>query len=159
MYFNECSTYQEAKKLFSILCFKHHPDHNGNEETFKAILHEFENFTCDDAKQQSKEDLSNFAQAIQALSFLDGIQISIVGSWIWIAGNTKEHKESIKKFADDFNFKYKWNFKRNIWQLSPANEKYRKFKNELHTKESLQAFYGGKDIEQDRQRKRSLQMA
>lgn len=56
-------------------------------------------------------DLLN--EALNALNGLDGLDIEICGSWIWVGGNTKAHKETIKAAG------YKWGRNKSRWYFRP----------------------------------------
>lgn len=51
---------------------------------------------------------------IKAIKPIVNLQLSIeiVGSWIWVGGDTKPHKEVLKSVG------YIWNSKRKLWQFA-----------------------------------------
>ena len=49
------------------------------------------------------------ADVMNALAELKGIEVSTQGTWIWAAGNTKEHKETLKSLG------FRWSRKRGAW--------------------------------------------
>ena len=57
--------------------------------------------------------------ALNALNGLDGLNINIVGKWIWIDGNTRTHKDALKAAG------YKWAPKKSMWYWAPADHKHR----------------------------------
>lgn len=44
---------------------------------------------------------------------LEGIDIMLVGRWLWLGGNTKENKDVIKEHG------FKWHNKRLLWYFNP----------------------------------------
>lgn len=104
-YFEACKTLDELKKAYRAAAMTNHPDHGGDEETMKAINNEYaarfevlkssHNATADEY-HQTTEAPEEFIDIISKLMTLDGLEIELCGSWLWIGGNTKEHKEALK---------------------------------------------------------------
>lgn len=106
-YFSECKTMDEAKNLFRQLCKELHPDTSGKETAaeFVKMYAEFKSFKPTSQTDQQKEDYTNFDHAefydmIKNFDSLEEINISFVGSFIWLEdekkGATFEQKEVIK---------------------------------------------------------------
>lgn len=106
-YFNNCSTIDEAKNLFRQLCKELHPDTSGRDSQteFIQMFAEFKKFKPTSQTDQQKEDYTNFDHAefydmIKNFDRLEEINISFVGSFIWLEdekkGATFEQKEVIK---------------------------------------------------------------
>ena len=118
-YFNNCKTIEELKKEYKKLAFANHPDRNGDLEVMKAINVEYEealnNLKMNGSKadKESTEVASEFIEIINNIINLEGLVIEIVGNWIWITGNTKEHKEVLK--ANGFYYASK----KKAWYLKP----------------------------------------
>lgn len=114
-YFSACKSIEEAKRLYHKLAIKFHPDLGGDLATMQAINNEYdiialrlanihesasgENYTTE---QNSNEIPADFRDMISKLIHLDGVTIELVGRWIWLTGNTYNHKDTIKTL----NFKY-----------------------------------------------------
>src|SRR5690606_4912024 len=50
-------------------------------------------------------------QAIDAIINLDGLDIEIIGVWVWVSGDTKPHKETLKEASFVWNrVQAKWVF-------------------------------------------------
>ena len=109
-YFTNPQNLDELKKQYRRLAMQHHPDHNpGHEaeanEAMKQINAEYsELFTrlqtqhneTHDENHQNTETPEEFIQIIALLLKLDGLIVELCGSWLWISGNTREHKETLK---------------------------------------------------------------
>ena len=56
----------------------------------------------DEAKIQQEKDLKALMNTIVQLKQLEGLNIDLLGSWLWIGGNTKENKdyEIIEKIVE-----------------------------------------------------------
>ena len=105
IYFENIKTIEEAKKTYRSLAKENHPDKGGDAEKMKVINNEYD-FIC--AKILKGENLSDadfssnwessqlFKEKINAIINLEGIEIEIVGLWLWITGNTYLVKDAIK---------------------------------------------------------------
>ena len=49
-----------------------------------------------EAKAQQEKDLKALMNTIVQLKQLEGLNIDLLGSWLWIGGNTKKNKEALK---------------------------------------------------------------
>lgn len=109
-YFNNPKTLDELKRQYRRLALQYHPDTNpGREaemnEIMKAINAEHDalfnglkaqhNATHDE-QHQTTETAEEFRAIIAVLLRLDGLTVELCGSWLWISGNTRAHKEALK---------------------------------------------------------------
>jgi hypothetical protein len=53
--------------------------------------------------------------AINAVIDLDGLEIEVCSSWVWVTGNTKDHKPAIKDAG------YWWAKKKLAWYFRPSD--------------------------------------
>ena len=108
--FISVSGINEAKKIYKTLAKKLHPDVGGSEKEFKILNAVYTDFIEHKIyfSSESKIDLELEKIISQILHFED-ITIELIGSWIWISGNTKEVKETLK----ELNFK--WASKKKMW--------------------------------------------
>ena len=103
MYFENINTIDELKKAYRKLAFKHHPDRGGNAVIMIAINAEYEALfkklnTGDGTTGKAKYNMNDgFREIIDKIINLDGLDIEICGLWIWVSGNTKEHKGILKE--------------------------------------------------------------
>lgn len=115
-YFRSCTTLEEVKATFHKLAKELHPDNGGNAEEFKAMMAEYkEAFNrCKDTHKdhtgktytkETDETPEEFAELIRTLTRFNGCLVELIGSWIWVSGNTKEYKEQLK----ELNFKWSKN--------------------------------------------------
>ena len=117
-YFNNCNTLDELKAEYRRLVKKYHPDCGGDDETMKQINDEhdrrFETLKANhnktaDEYHQTTETAEEFRQIIIELMKLDGLDIELCGSWLWIGGNTKEHKDRLKALG------CRWSNNKKLW--------------------------------------------
>lgn len=104
-YFNNCQTIEEVKSLYKQLAKENHPDMGGDTATMQAINTEYA-FACasiakgsglSDEQIDTEIKLSEeYRQVVEKIIHLPGIIIEIVGHWIWVTGNTKPAKDTLK---------------------------------------------------------------
>lgn len=105
-FFNGCNTIDEVKKLYKKLAMENHPDRGGDTATMQAINTEYA-FACaklakgaglSDEEADTEIRLSEeYRQVIEKIINLPGIVIEIVGNWIWVTGNTRPVKGTLKE--------------------------------------------------------------
>lgn len=112
-WFNNITTIEELKKAFRALVKQNHPDIGGNLEDMKEINNEYEIMFSFIEKHggQSKNHSVNdgFREAMDAVIKMEGLNIEICGSWIWVDGNTYPYKAEIKKAG------FSWAAKKKKW--------------------------------------------
>lgn len=105
-YFTKCTTLEELKAEYRRLAMLHHPDRGGDTEIMKEINREHDEiFEILKARQnanaeknrQTTETAEEFRGIVDKLIKIPGLIIELCGSWLWISGNTREHKEELKK--------------------------------------------------------------
>lgn len=126
-YFVNCKTVEEVKKLYKTLAKELHPDLNKDRDTtslFQQMLNEFEKaFEKLKNTHQNKdgefyttkgtsENASEFIEIINGLIHLEELTIEIIGCFIWVYGDTFNHKDLIKSLG------LKWSKKRKSWYYS-----------------------------------------
>lgn len=116
-FFENVTTLDELKAQYKKLIKKYHPDLNRDTdttETMKAVNAEYDRL-FEQVKNQRKtadgksytrettETPEQFRTIINAIINLNGIDIDLVGSWIWVTGDTLTNKDALKaaglKFA------------------------------------------------------------
>lgn len=113
---------QAVKKAYRAACKKYHPDVNpAGEDMMKlinaafAVLKDYEG----DVKEQQADYSELLNDALNAVLGLNGLVIEICGAWVWITGNTREHKDALKTAS------FKWANKKKAWYYRPADYKSR----------------------------------
>ena len=64
-------------------------------------------------ERDTEETLEEFQTLIAELLKLDNITIEIIGCFVWVAGDTKPHKDKLKVLG------FKWHNKKKCWYKSP----------------------------------------
>jgi len=105
-YFDNVNTIEELKKEYKKLAFKLHPDRGGNEEAFKQMANEYELLLNKLNKGEELKD--GFKDIIDAIINF-GIDIEVCGTWIWLSGETRPIKDTLKGLG------FKWASKKKMW--------------------------------------------
>ena len=116
--FQDIEGINEAKKIYKTLAKKLHPDIGGSEEDFK-IRNEIYNNLIEHKiyfSNSSKFDIE-LEKIISLILHFENINIELVGSWIWVSGDTKEIKEKLKEIG------FKWASKKKMWYYGEMKAK------------------------------------
>jgi hypothetical protein len=101
-YFDPCKNIDELKTMYRNLCKLHHPDRGGDVKTMQAVNAE-NSYICQNLKifficeneEQTVKDLTIFASIIEKVEMLP-VDIEVIGSWLWVSGNTYPHRQLLK---------------------------------------------------------------
>jgi hypothetical protein len=100
----------DSKKIYKKLAKILHPDVGGSDEEFK-ILNTIYNDILENKiyfSNDSKLDIE-LEKIISQILHYEDITIEVIGSWIWLSGNTWSIKDKLK----ELNFK--WASKKKMW--------------------------------------------
>ena len=133
--FSEVTGINEAKKVYKTLAKKLHPDVGGSEEEFKLLNAIYNDFIENKIyfSNDFKIDL-DLEKIISQILHFENITIELVGSWIWLSGDTKEIRDKLKELG------FKWASKKKMWY-------YGEMKGKSHGEKSLDEIkdkYGSK---------------
>ncbi len=147
-YFKECKTVAEIKKLYRKLALINHPDKGGNVEVMQTINAQYTLAlkTFDGTTQDKYTYKYNEATEQAIINKIDEIiksnidvEISLIGNWIWITGETKQYRAELKKMG------CKWHAKRLCWYWNDNTK--RKYRYSSKTSlEELAEKYGCKNF-------------
>ena len=147
-YFMNCKSLEELKAEYRRLAKIHHPDRGGDTETMKAINNEYEEAfkvlkdkhnAAADEFHQTTEAPEEFIEILNKLFKLDGLDIELCGSWLWIGGNTREHKDALKAAG------CRWRSGKSKWYWHHAEDGV-KWKSGKYTMGQIRAKYGSQHI-------------
>lgn len=132
-YFNNCFTAEDVKTTFKDLAKKLHPDNGGNAEAFKNMMAEYteawkryknihktaegETYEKDTA---TDEEGKVYSDLIMACMNFQEVTIEIIGSWIWLSGNTKIYSAEIKDLG------FFWSKNKKAWYFNGSEKKSRR---------------------------------
>lgn len=102
---NSIKELDQLKKEYYKLAKKYHPDAGGTKEQFQQLQAEYEkqrdrilkgsNFTYDQKANEINID-NALKDVIDVLVSISGIDIEVIGKWIWVSGNTFPIKTQLK---------------------------------------------------------------
>ena len=100
----------EAKKIYKQLAKKLHPDVGGSDELFKMLNSIYTNILENGIYFSNEFEFDlEIEKIISQILHYENILIEVVGSWVWVSGDTREIKEKLK----ELNFK--WASKKKLW--------------------------------------------
>lgn len=105
-FFQSVATLEDLKKQYKKLAKKHHPDAGGKHEDFINMKKEYDELV---QKLNGKEEHSKAYQTIIDELIKYDLEIEIIGTWIWITGNTYSIKKELKELG------FKWASKKKAW--------------------------------------------
>jgi len=156
-HFEGLTAVNEIKALYKKLAFQHHPDRGGDTRIMQDINSQYQAIlkgcngqtsTGSDNKQHTyrydqaaEQAVMDKLSEIAALGMVD-VEIMLIGSWIWITGNTKDYRKELGRDG----LKCRWHSKRTAWYWHvPSKRRYR-FNNKVDL-DGLAATYGCTDFE------------
>jgi DnaJ-class molecular chaperone with C-terminal Zn finger domain len=115
-WFEKADTLDGLRKLYKKLAVKYHPDNGGSEETIKGINAEYDMLfqklkagfeqsesygQATDRQKQSYDPVKDerIREMVCQLSKYQGLTIELCGVWLWVSGNTKEHKDELHRLG------------------------------------------------------------
>lgn len=109
-------TEKDIKTTYKKLALKYHQDRNplGN-ELMKAVNTAFDfmmaNIEINLFQSTNEDDRYNYSEELEnvlkTLSGLSGVIFEIIGNWVWISGETREHKNALKELGCKWEAKKK----------------------------------------------------
>lgn len=134
------SAYRKASKVY-------HPDVNpaglammqAVNEAYESLMKESFPILVSDS-----EVVSNYGEilntALNAIINCVGLTIEICGAWIWVSGETKSNKDTLKS-AD-----FIWSSQKEMWYFRPQSQKRRYYGSHQNSIDEIRAKYGSEKI-------------
>lgn len=82
-----------------------------------------------------------FAGHLWAGNEREGIEIEVCGSWVWVTGDTKPHKEELKALS------FRWSSNKSAWYFH--RDGYKKRSKKSLTLDEIRGYYGSEKIEKE----------
>lgn len=162
-YFSNVQTLEELRKQYRDLLKKYHPDNaNGSTEAtqeinaeydrlFKMLKEQHDSKSADGNQGSNKSAYSNMKydfsedaklrEVLQKVINFDGINIEIVGCWIWVDGNTYGYKDILKEIG------FKWAREKKKWYFH--TEAFRKRSHKKLSMDDIRNYYGSTEVESE----------
>jgi curved DNA-binding protein CbpA len=167
-YFEGCTNQAEAKARYRELTRQHHPDAGGDTRTMQDINAEYSKFMSEGAKTEARDrqrtahaqdrksaadfhDLDEVGEKIRimiemALN-LEGVEVELMGLWVWLTGNTKAHVQAFKDWNETHETKWRWMHKKQAWVYAGVPSFNRKEK----SLDEIRNTYGSQKFSRERQ--------
>jgi len=138
------------KTAYKKACLKHHPDKGGDVEIMKLVNAAYDFlkkcntwWTGEQARKAKKQaPLTETIQTmIDRLKTIPGLKLEIIGSWLWVSGNTYDYKKVFK----DLKMKFSGNKK--AWYYH--EDVYRKRSKKKFSMDDIRNLHGSEDIKND----------
>lgn len=152
VYFKNVKTIQELKKQYRDLIMKYHPDLNKEDTTeimqeinsqydiiFTKVKDSFANANGKIYIKENTETINDFKNIINKIITFKDCKIEIIGTWIWISGNTKYYKDILK------NLNFHWINNKKAWTYH--QDKFFKKSKKVYTLDNLRNCFNTIGIE------------
>ena len=148
-YFVECETLEDVKKLYKKLACKLHPDCGGDANEFVRMSNEYEvafnrlkntfrNVAGEKYEKENNETFDIFKDIIDKIIHFENVKIEIIGTWIWVSGDTKPYKDTLKEL------KFNWCKNKSAWSFHYGE--WKKYTNRKTTLDEIRNLYGSEEI-------------
>lgn len=158
-YFKDISTLEELRKQYKELLKRFHPDNpNGSTEATQEINAEYDKLfqilkdKHDSKAADSQENKSSYEdmkydfaedeklrEVLSKIITFVGINIEIIGNWIWIDGDTYCYKDEVKAMG------FKWAREKKKWYFH--TEAFRKRSHKKLSIDDIRNYYGSTEVE------------
>ena len=134
------------KTAYRAACLKHHPDKGRTLEIMKLVntAHDFLKceswWTGEQARTAQKQTplTETILAMINKIKTIPGIKIEVIGSWLWVSGNTYDYKTILR----DLKMKFSGNKK--AWYYH--EDVYRKRGKRKFSMNDIRALHGSEEI-------------
>jgi len=148
-FFENVTTLTELRKEYRRLAFIYHPDKGGDtvlmqilndqyERLSKKFITENVDFT-EGRKEYEMQVSEEIREMLDRIMFLKGVDIEVIGGWIWITGNTFAVRTTLKSLGFIFSHpKTAW-----YWHKG----EYRKKNGKIQSMDEMRDFWGSQKVE------------
>jgi hypothetical protein len=133
-------TAESIKLAYRKLCSEYHPDRNPMGLHMMQLINAAYEILKDSAGH-TEDETENFGEnimnALRVIADL-GLNIELCGTWIWVSGDTKPHKEILKSAG------YKWAPKKMMWYYHSGERK--SYSRGKYTIDEIRTIHGSKNV-------------
>jgi len=141
----------ELRMIYRTLALKYHPDKGGDTATMQEINNEYDILSkrlidgnvdfSEGRKVYEREVSEELKEKISQIVTLPGVVVEIIGSWIWVTGNTRPVKDDLKEAG------LKFSPKKTAWYWHCGN--YRKVSKKQYDLNSIRNMWGSQKVEKE----------
>ena len=158
IFFQNVKTLDELRKEYRRLAFLYHPDVGGDTTIMQQINSAYEilskklinaNPDFSQAKKEYEQQVSEeIVERLNRIIFIKGITIEIIGSWIWITGNTFPVRETLKGEG------YLFSHPKTAWYWHKGE--YLKKNGNVMSMDEMRAKFGSQTVETETEKDKNL---
>lgn len=148
-FFENVTTLTELRKEYRRLAFIFHPDKGGDtvlmqilNDRYERLSEKFikENVDFSEGRKEYEMQVSEeIRDMLDRIMFLKGVDIEVIGGWIWITGNTFAIRTTLKSLGFLFSHpKTAW-----YWHKG----EYRKKSGKIQSMDEMRDFWGSQKME------------
>lgn len=148
-FFENVTTLTELRKEYRRLAFIYHPDKGGDTVLMQILNDSYERLSeklikenvdfSEGRKEYEMQVSEEIRQMLDRIMFLKGVDIEVIGGWIWITGNTFAIRTTLKSLGFMFSHpKTAW-----YWHKG----EYRKKNGKIQSMDEMRDFWGSQKIE------------
>lgn len=146
------SSLDELRTMYRKLALQHHPDRGGSTQYMQEINAEYEylskylinsNTTFSEGRKYYEHYASDYIRRkIEEIMFFENVLIEVIGSWIWISGDTRPIREDLKQKGFRFSHnKLAW-----YWYYGD----YHKFTKRQYSMDEIRMMWGSEEVEKQK---------
>lgn len=154
-YFNNVKDLSELRKQYKEFLKIHHPDNGGNvadmqeinaeyDILFRMLKNRHDSKAADDkqteynANMYDRENDKALREVLEKIINFNGIEIEIIGQWIWLDGNTYPYKKELKEIG------FKWASQKKMWYWH--GETFKKKSHKTISIDEIRNYYGSTKV-------------
>jgi curved DNA-binding protein CbpA len=148
-FFENVTTLTELRKEYRRLAFIYHPDKGGDTVLMQVLNDQYEQLSekfikenvdfSEGRKEYEMQVSEEIREMLDRIMFLQGVDIEVIGGWIWISGNTFAIRTTLKSLGFLFSHpKTAW-----YWHKG----EYRKKSGKIQSMDEMRDFWGSQKIE------------
>jgi len=133
---------------------RYHPDRNPAGlvmmkavNAARAVLADFVGRLDHNDAEKATRYGGDLNDAITALLYCVGLDLEICGAWLWVSGDTRAHKDTIKAFETESGNKFRWHSKKVKWYFAPNDFQGRRRFRGYVDMEDIRERYGSQHVE------------
>lgn len=137
---------EDVKSYYRKASKKYHPDHNASGEEMMKLVNEAHSVlqNADFPITVSEGEIYDYGQeinrALNTIVDIQGLNIEVCGSWVWVSGETKPHKDTLG------TAKFIYSGKKKMWYFRPKSQKRRWRGNNQLSIDEIRSKYGSEKV-------------